>query len=307
MTASKGQAVPNLLTAPDRRLRNGWWILLFVLLFLASRVAYTPLVRALKDMGAPEAWLEPARFGFVLLVTWICVRLRRQRLDSVGFDLGRRWVREAGIGTLLGLGSALLAVALMAAAGGVQLALDPARSVAALAYGLYLFLFVSLFEETLFRGFVFQRLVDGMGAPFALVSLALLFSASHWGNPDMDGMAMAVASVELFLGALLLGLAWLRTRSLALPVGIHLGWNWAQGHLLGFDVSGFDQAGWFQPRLQEAPAWLTGGDFGLEASACAVVADLVLIALLWRWKRRPADVSLPGRPAPVTAGGIVPS
>lgn len=299
--------MPNLLTSPDRRLRNGWWILLFMGLFLASRVAYTPLVRALKDIGAPEALLEPVRFGFVLLVTWICVRVRRQGLGSVGFNLGRRWMKEAGIGTLLGIGSVLLTVSLMAAAGGVQLVLDPARSLGALAYGLYLFLFVSLFEEALFRGFVFQRLVDGMGAPFALVSLALLFAASHWGNPDMDGVAMVVASVEIFLGALLLGLAWLRTRSLALPVGIHLGWNWAQGHLLGFDVSGFGQAGWFQPRLQEAPNWLTGGAFGLEASVCAIAADLLLIAVLWRWKRRPIAAPAPTLPDGVTPGGVVPS
>lgn len=45
-------------------------------------------------------------------------------------------------------------------------------------------------------------------------------------------------------GAILLGLAYLRTRRLALPIGIHFGWNWAKGAVLGFDVSGLDQAGW---------------------------------------------------------------
>jgi len=88
----------------------------------------------------------------------------------------------------------------------------------------------------------------------------------------------------LFLGAVLLGLAYLRTRSLALPIGIHLGWNWTHGHLLGFGVSGFAQPGWFHPLLQDLPEWVTGGRFGPEASIFAVVADVLLIVLLWKWK-----------------------
>jgi hypothetical protein len=116
------------------------------------------------------------------------------------------------------------------------------------------------------------------------VTLGLLFATSHWGNPDMQGATLILASIELFLGAVLLGLAYLRTRSLALPVGIHLGWNWALGHVLGFDVSGFEHAGWFRPLLQERPEWISGGAFGPEASLFAVVVDLLLIGMLWRWK-----------------------
>lgn len=268
----------------SQRLRNGWWILIFVVLMLASRFIYTPISRALQDLGATQDWLEPLRFCFLLLVTWLCVRLRRERLSSIGFVLDRRWAREFGIGTLLGLASALLAVVLIWTAGGVRFELDPARSVTLLLHGVYVFLFVALFEETLFRGFVFQRFVAGAGMWIAQIALGLLFATSHWGNPDMHGATLAWASVELFLGAVLLGLAYLRTRSLALPIGIHLGWNWTQGHLLGFGVSGFEQAGWFRPLLQDRPEWMTGGSFGPEASIFAVIADVVLILLLWKWK-----------------------
>ena len=265
-------------------LRNGWWIAVFVVLMLASRFAYTPLSHALQDLGVPTDWLEPLRLGFLLGVTWICVRLRKERLSSVGFVLDARWAREFGAGALLGIASALLAVALIWAVGGVRLEPDPARSLATMAYGAYTFLFVALFEETLFRGFMFQRLVAGAGPWVAQITLGLLFAAGHWGNPDMHGATLVWATVELFLGAVLLGLAYLRTRSLALPIGIHLGWNWAQGHLLGFGVSGFAQAGWFHPLLQDRPEWVTGGRFGPEASVFAVVADVVLILVLWKWK-----------------------
>ncbi len=268
----------------NQRLRNGWWILIFIALMLASRFVYTPVSRALQELGAATDWLEPLRFAFLLLVTWICVRLRKEPLSSVGYVLDRRWAREIGIGWCFGVGSALLAVLMIWAVGGVRLELDPARSLAALTYGLYVFLFVALFEETLFRGFVFQRFVDGAGVWIAQITMGLLFATSHWGNPDMQGATLVWATIELFLGAVLLGLAYLRTRSLALSIGIHIGWNWAQGHLLGFGVSGFEHAGWFRPLLQDRPEWVTGGSFGPEASVFAVVVDVVLIALLWQWK-----------------------
>ncbi|HWU53299.1 MAG TPA: CPBP family intramembrane glutamic endopeptidase [Tahibacter sp.] len=106
--------------------------------------------------------------------------------------------------------------------------------------------------------------------------------------------------LELFLGAVLLGLAWLRTRSLAMPVGIHFGWNWALGHVLGFGVSGFEQAGWFRPLLQDRPEWGAGGRFGPEASVFAVVVDLLLIVVLWKWKGASARQHADEVSAPMT-------
>ncbi len=268
----------------NERVRNGWWVLLFIALMLVSRFVYTPLSRALQELGISQHSLEPMRFGFLLLVTWICVRLRKESLSSIGFVLDRRWAREMGLGSFLGIASALIVVAMIWAVGGVRLELDPARSLSVLTDGIYIFIFVALFEETLFRGFVFQRLVSGAGVWIAQLTLGLVFATSHWGNPDMQGATLIWATIELFLGAVLLGLAYLRTRSLALPIGIHFGWNWLLGHVLGFGVSGFEQAGWFRPLLMDLPEWVTGGKFGPEASIFAVVADLMLILMLWKWK-----------------------
>jgi membrane protease YdiL (CAAX protease family) len=169
-------------------------------------------------------------------------------------------------------------------AGGVRFELDPARGLAALAYGAWSFAWVAVLEELLFRGFVFQRLVDGLGATAALLPMAALFALAHWGNPGMQGGTLAWATLDNGLGAVLLGLAYLRTGSLALPIGIHFGWNWTQGVLLGFDVSGLAQGGWLVPHLLGRPQWLTGGAFGPEASVFAVVVDAMAVALLWRWK-----------------------
>lgn len=284
----QGASLKAVFFNSNRSLRNGWWIGIFVAVFLLSRMAYKPLSHGLKGADVPESWLEPLRILFVLLVTWVCTRLRRDPLSSVGLRLGRRWMAEGGVGAVLGTAAVLVIVGLVWAVGGVRLELDPARTAGALAHGLYLFLCVALFEEILFRGFVFQRLIDGAGVGLAQLALALLFASAHWGNPGMNGPTQVVAMLDLALGAILFGLAYLRTRSLAMPVGLHLGWNWAQGHLLGFGVSGIDYPGWFRPVFLGLPEWLTGGEFGPESSVFAVVVDLVMIVALWKWRGTPA-------------------
>ena len=137
----------------------------------------------------------------------------------------------------------------------------------------------------MFRGFVFQRLVDGIGATGALLLMGALFAFAHWGNPGMHGATLAWASLDTVVASVMLGLAYLRTGSLALPIGIHFGWNWLQGSVLGFDVSGIDQAGWLLPQLLDKPQWLTGGAFGPEASAFAVLVDATAVLLLSSFQR----------------------
>ena len=222
--------------------------------------------------------------AFLVLVTYACLRLRGESLSAVGLRPDFSWAREAFLGTGLGIALIVLVTGFIIATGGVSFSLDPARSLGALARGAWLFAWVVMLEELLFRGFVFQRMVDGVGAWPALLAMALLFALAHWGNPGMEGATLVWATVDTALGAVLLGLAYLRTRRLALPIGIHFGWNWAQGSLLGFDVSGLDQAGWLLPQMLGKPQWLTGGEFGPEASIFAVLVDTAAVILMWRWK-----------------------
>jgi membrane protease YdiL (CAAX protease family) len=278
------------------QLRNGWWILLFVAVFLVSQLVYHPVSRGLQHIGAGKGWLQPLPVVFLLLVTWICMRLRRQPLSGVGLRLDATWLRQVLGGIAFGAALMLAVTALIVLAGGVRFELDPARGLPALAYGVWFFVWVAVLEELLFRGFVFQRLVDGIGAPAALLLMAALFAIAHWGNPGMEGSTLVWATIDTGLGAILLGLAYLRTGSLALPIGIHFGWNWIQGSLLGFDVSGLTQSGWLLPHLLAKPQWMTGGAFGPEASIFSVVVDATAVLLLWRWKgpaRKPRAMQLP--------------
>lgn len=282
-----------------QRLRNGWWILVFVAFVALTRVVHAPLLDALKRTGVAEAWRDPLPVAFVLLATWACMRLRRQALSDAGLRMDLRFAREFAWGSALGMASLLAAVGLMMAAGVVQLRLDPARSAGGLAWGLYAFLWAALLEELLFRGFVFQRLLDGIGTGGALWGMAALFAAGHWTNPGMEGAARIVGTVDIGLAAVMLGLAYVRTRSLALPLGLHLGWNWMQGSVLGFNVSGFEHTGWWTPVIDPGAPLLGGGGVGVEGSLFSVAVGVVVIALLWKWK----GTSPHGRDARV---GVVP-
>ena len=105
----------------------------------------------------------------------------------------------------------------------------------------------------------------------------------------MDGQLKYLASVNIFLASILFGLACLRTRRLAMPLGLHFMANWVQGSLFGFGVSGTAPAGLLAPTFApDAPLWLTGGSFGLEASVPGLLCVVVAIVLLWLWRPAPA-------------------
>jgi membrane protease YdiL (CAAX protease family) len=280
------------------KLRNGWWLLIFATCVFVTTLSYRPISHGLQGLGVTRDWLHPAPVAMVLLATWVCTRLRREPLASVGLRLDGRWMREFALGCGLGFGALALAAALIYAIGGVRFELEPTRSMGALVFGLYMFLFAGKLEELLFRGYAFQRLVSGLGVWPAQVVLALLFALAHWQNPGMEGAVKVWASIDIALAAITLGVAYLRTRSLALPIGIHLAWNWTQGCLFGFGVSGMEVSGWLHPRFQGLPTWVTGGEFGPEASVFGVLADLVMLAVVWKWV---APVNAPTAPVPAPA------
>jgi membrane protease YdiL (CAAX protease family) len=156
--------------------------------------------------------------------------------------------------------------------------------------GALFFLAVALFEEGVFRGYLLQRLTRGAGFFIAQVVMAILFALAHWGNPGMHGATLALATVDICLAGVLLGFCWKRTGSLALPVGLHLGWNWAQGSLLGFGVSGTDPAGFFKPIFTAGkPEWMSGGAFGLEAGLPDIIVCVLAILAIWMWKGRSVE------------------
>src|SRR5690349_6709967 len=119
----------------ERHLRNGWWVVVFVLSFLIVRQLVILGTRTLESHGVPRLDREPLSLLIALLATWACTRLRREPLASVGLRLDRRWLIQVGAGTAIGAGQIVVVVAALVALGGVSLELNPGRSAGALVSG----------------------------------------------------------------------------------------------------------------------------------------------------------------------------
>ncbi|HQV04002.1 MULTISPECIES: type II CAAX endopeptidase family protein [unclassified Novosphingobium] len=133
-------------------------------------------------------------------------------------------------------------------------------------------------EEVLFRGIVLRHMETLIGTWGSLAFTSALFGALHITNPDATWFSSLAIALE---AGILLGAAYLLTRRLWLAIGIHAAWNFTQGWIFSVPVSGGEAPLGLLITRRIGPDWLTGGDFGLEASVVAmVVATLAGLALL---------------------------
>ncbi|HEX5259225.1 MAG TPA: type II CAAX endopeptidase family protein, partial [Sphingomicrobium sp.] len=177
----------------------------------------------------------------------------------------RHWLKNLLLGLGAGLGIFSLAVAIAAALGVYHLngegdftGLVPALIASAL--------FPAVNEELLFRGILFRWIEEFGGSWAALLVTSILFGCAHLLNPH----ASPIAAVGIaFEAGVMLGAAYMLTRSLWLPMGLHAAWNFAQGEIYDIPVSGLPAHGLLNARLS-GPPLLTGNGFGLEASIIAI-------------------------------------
>jgi len=284
----------SLFQNAEGRIRGGWKALSFFVAYAVLTGLLTmPVLLIALALKADVASLMDFKLGPLvgavagLAVTALFLAIEGKPFHSVGLRLNRRWAWELTLGTAGGILLMLLTAFLLLGFGGFHWVRNPAGSLLGIAGGFLLFTFVAINEEVSFRGYPFQRLVQSIGPWPTQILLAILFAAIHWGNPGIRDASPALktwTTLNIALAAVLLGLCYLKTRSLALPIGVHLGWNWAQGHLLGFQVSGTVTQGLWKPVLANKPQWLTGGAVGLEGSAvCSgLVIAAILALVLWK-------------------------
>lgn len=133
-------------------------------------------------------------------------------------------------------------------------------------------------EELLFRGILFRWIEQFGGTWAALLITSALFGTAHMFNPNATPFSSFAIACE---AGLLLGGAYMLTRSLWFPVALHAAWNFTQGEIFDVPVSGTEVHGLVQAKLA-GPELLTGGAFGLEASIIAlVVATGCGLYLIW--------------------------
>ena len=201
------------------------------------------------------------------------------RIAALGLPRANGWRRQFVIGSAIGLGLTILAVVPIAIWGDANLSIHfGTRTLVRVGAVLFVLLVGALAEEMMFRGYPFQRLVEGIGAPGAIVVFSILFGAVHLMNPG----ASAWGLVNTILIGILLAIAYLRTRALWLPWGIHFGWNLTLGLLLGLPVSGLRIFNVLARTTVTGPHWATGGSYGVEASVTGGIAVLMGIVVVWK-------------------------
>ena len=132
------------------------------------------------------------------------------------------------------------------------------------------------------RGYIFQNVEEWLGSAVALLITSFLFGLFHILNPN----ASLVAVLNVGLSGLAFGYAYLVTRRLWLPIAFHFAWNFFEGPVFGFPVSGLDMGGLLVTGMGPDGSVITGGAFGPEAGLTGVGATLVALALIWLWTKR---------------------
>ena len=254
------------------KIKSIWWISIFFIL-LALFLSPIILIAQKQSVGVPIS----IQALLIILVTVICQIIRKKELSEVTGRFNFQWLKQFYHGILLGCALMVLPALVLTLLGIVKWDLNE-FTFASILSGFIAVVFVAIAEELLFRGFIFQMMLESFGKWPAQFLISGLFLLTHLNNPGMSGTIKLLASINIFLASLMFGLAFMKTKSLALPIGIHLMANFTQGILLGFGVSGNHEMSILKPVFTNAPEWITGGTFGLEASLSGLVI-LVFITL----------------------------
>jgi len=279
----------------DGRLRSGWRLLAYALLILLCSLAIgLPItfcaLFALPLGALPPLFATALSYPGIWLATWLAQRfLTRAAFADLGFQRPPGWEAEMLFGVALGAGLMLAIFALEAGLGWVQIVgfawqEGALNAVKALALGLGLYIAVAFTEEPPGRAYIPlpppAALPLGLARPTSSVILGLLDAS----NPNASG----VSPLDRVIAGMFLALGYVVTRRLWLPIGLHFGWNFFQGTLLGFPVSGTESPTLIR-QIESGPDLITGGAFGPEAGLTGLVASLIGIGLILAWGRLHGD------------------
>lgn len=245
-------------------------ILVMPVLRILLYLLLTPLIHGLLQLvlrGRVGAILS---YSVAAVLAYLVVGRVFEGRDLSEMGLGRRHMaRDLLAG--FALTALLISLVIGALALGGWYRVEAVRWDGALvAIALLEWLRVSLWEEMLVRGILFRSMEEPLGSWLALLVSALFFGVAHGLNPGATWVSTAALVLE---AGILLGAAYMLTRSLWLAIGMHWGWNFMQGTVFGAAVSGNNINSLIRPVI-EGPEWATGGAFGPEAGLFGLLAGL---------------------------------
>lgn len=281
-----------IFLSPDEvRLRAGWRLLLQILLVGVINFILGGII---KILGIPEF---SGKWGLLFgqiqeFIRYILsIYIARRWLDKRSFEsLGLKVGRQALFDVLAGIGIVFVQMGfvygVMSSFGwltfeGFAWEFDALDTVLmnTLIF-LVIFMLVGWNEELLSRGYQLQNLASGLNLFWAVIISSAFFSILHLDNPN----ATWVSTAGIFFAGVYQAYAYIRTRQLWLPIGLHIGWNFFEGVVFGFPVSGLDI--YALTRIQvTGPVMWTGGAFGPEAGLILLPSLIVGSALIYWFTR----------------------
>ena len=300
----------NFFINKEGNLRSGWRVAFFAVAFLVCYTLVDVIVSVAVSLAIRVNLLR-GRSDFLIgaialltsatLVGWGCEYVFEQlSLRAVGWWPHKGWWKNLLLGSALGILSLLLAAGFTAITRGISFSFNPSGATSIgktlLVSGL-IFVLAGAGEEALFRGYPLQTLTRARLVWLGVLLTSVPFAIVHLKNPNVKA---GFTFINTAIAGLWLAAAYLRTRSLWFPLGLHWAWNWTQASLLGLPVSGINR---IAPApllhaMNAGPDWLTGGTYGIEGGAACTVA--LIISTLVVWKTGLVSRS-DGGPATVTA------
>ncbi len=294
----------------ENRLRALVRIVLQILLMIAIILIIEMIAQVVGGLFDNEALTDGLYFIGSPLAIVLSVMLAGRFFDKrpfsgFGLHLSARWWKQFWFG--MALGAVLMCGIFLVEylLGYVTITdtfyvADSSRSFAvAILEPLLLFLAVGFYEELLFRGYYLRNIAEGftfgrISAKAAVIIAVLItsgfFGFAHGANPNADN----ISTINITMAGILLAAGLVFLDELAIPIGLHISWNFFQGNVFGFPVSGTSLIGGTFIRIEQGgPTWLTGSRFGPESGLLAVIAMLFgLMAIIWyaRMERGSAEI-----------------
>lgn len=261
----------NIFLNSKHELRSGWkfggFVLLFIVLAIFSAWALSPFFPAIAE-DSLTLIVENEVPLFIGAVGALLVMVRfvdRRPLATFGVGLPPFWKRHFLLGVAIAAGMLAAFVLGSFVFGHVTMAWSAFKWPAGTVFFTFLLLMLAAAsEELVFRGFPLQVLSEGMGTWPAVILMSALFGLVHMENPN----ASFLGTVNTILAGILLSLAYVKTRSLWLPYGIHVGWNVGLGFVFGFPLSGINIASLWTTGVTGSDT-IIGGNYGPEGGLLA--------------------------------------
>lgn len=201
-----------------------------------------------------------------------------KNISSIRFDI-REFRRNTFLGFFAGGGIIIIGFIINYLIGSIEIKLS-SHILSPLILNSIVFFLIAFSEELIFRGFVLNQLIEIMSKYWALVISALIFSLFHTFNPNFS----VISFVNVFLAGILLGLLFIRLKSLYAPIIQHFSWNYFQGPICGYKISGIEINDTLFVNTINSNNLINGGNFGFEGSLVCLALLIAVVTLVFKIK-----------------------